>query len=259
MIFLFRSGRWFSDSGRPSRNFVLGGRSWAFRWHRSLVRAIRWPVVASISDKVGRFFDQRARTFHRIYEKTPFVERTFNRLMRRAIYARTQVLVDEVQRLPSPTLLDVGSGTGVNTFAALEAGASRAVGVDLAKTMVEMARQGASEHGIADKCQFDEGDFMTAGEEQRFDVVAALGVFDYVRDAEVFFRKMCRVANRTVVASFPGRGFRGQIRRVRYERQGCPLFLFDEEEVKSWAQAEGFKDISYPFRGSSGFVLAARR
>ncbi len=109
---------------------------------------MRWRVVVSISEKVGRFFDQRARKFHRIYENTPIIEKTLDRVLRRAIYARTQVLVDEIRRLPSPSLLDVGSGTGVNTFAALKAGASRAVGVDLAKTMVEMARQGAIEQGL---------------------------------------------------------------------------------------------------------------
>lgn len=216
-------------------------------------------MADTISDKVGRFFDHRARKFHRIYETTPIIERTFNRVLRRAMYARSEVLVEEVRRLPSPTLLDVGSGTGVNTFAALKAGASNALGLDLAATMVSMAKQGAQEEGLTDRCQFDEGDFMELPEDRHFDVVAALGVFDYVRESDVFLRKMCRVANRTVVASFPGRGFRGQFRRIRYEAQNCPLFLFTEDDVRSWASAEGFSDISFPFRDSSGFVLVARR
>ena len=216
-------------------------------------------MAESIADKVGQFFDQRARKFHRIYEATPLLEKTFNRVLRRAIYARTEVLVDEVRRLSSPSLLDVGSGTGVNTFDALRAGASRAVGLDLAQTMVSMARDGASQQGLADRCSFEEGDFANWPESPRYDVVAALGVFDYVKDSEIFLRKMCRVAEKSVVASFPGRGVRGQFRRVRYEAQGCPLFLFDENEVRSWAAMEGFNDVSFPFRDSSGFVLVARR
>ena len=213
----------------------------------------------NIAERVGTFFDQRARKFHRIYESTALVEKTFNRVLRRAIYARTEVLLDEVRRLPSPTLLDVGSGTGVNTFAALRAGASRAVGLDLATTMVNMAREGAQQQGLSDRCSFDEGDFMSLAEGPRYDVVAALGVFDYVKDAEQFLRKMCRFADKTVVASFPGRGFRGQFRRVRYEAQGCPLFLYWPEEVQSWVTSEGFASVLFPFQDSSGFVLAARR
>lgn len=216
-------------------------------------------VKENISERVGHFFDQRARKFHRIYESTAFVERTFNRVLRRAIYARTEVLVDEVRQLPSPTLLDVGSGTGVNTFAALKAGASRATGLDLANTMVAMARQGATEQGFTDRCLFEEGDFSLWPEGPRFDVVTALGVFDYVKEADAFLRKMCRFAEHSVVASFPGRGVRGQFRKVRYEAQGCPLFLYDEDQVRAWVGSEGFTQVLFPFRDSSGFVLVARR
>jgi predicted TPR repeat methyltransferase len=216
-------------------------------------------VKENIAERVGNFFDQRAEKFHRIYASTALVERTVNRVLRRAIYARTEVLLDEVRRLQAPTLLDVGSGTGVNTFDALRAGASRALGLDLASTMVSMARKGAEDAGFADRCRFEEGDFMTWQESERFDVVAALGVFDYVKEAESFLRKMCRSAERTVVASFPGRGVRGRIRKVRYEAQGCPLFLYDEDEVRGWASSEGFSQVLFPFRDSSGFVLAARR
>lgn len=216
-------------------------------------------VKENISERVGSFFDQRSRQFHRIYESSVLVENVFNRIFRRAIYARTEVLLDEVRRLSAPTLLDVGSGTGVNTFAALRAGASSAVGLDLAASMVAMARQGAQDQALTQRCQFDEGDFSTLAEDRRFDVVAALGVFDYVQDAETFLRKMCRMAEKSVVASFPGRGIRGQFRKVRYEAQGCPLFLYDESQTVAWAKAEGFSTVEFPFRDSSGFVLVARR
>lgn len=216
-------------------------------------------VKDNIAERVGHFFDRRARKFHRIYESTALLEKTFNRVLRRAIYARTEVLLDEVRRLPAPTLLDVGSGTGVNTFAALQAGASHATGLDLASTMVRMSREGALQQGLADRCTFEEGDFSSWSQDRRYDVVAALGVFDYVKDAEPFLRKMCQYAEKTVVASFPGTGFRGRFRRVRYEAQGCPLFLYEEDAVRSWAASEGFREVLFPFRDASGFVLAARR
>lgn len=213
----------------------------------------------TISDRVGHYFDKRARQFHRVYHSKDWLEHTANRILRRAIYARSAVMAEETARLPSPTVLDVGSGTGVNAFAALERGARHVLGVDLATTMVEMARQGAIEHGVADRCEFKEGDFTTWPEDQRFDLVTALGVFDYVGDAEAFLRKMCRLADRSVVASFPGRGVRGRIRQVRYEMRGCPLFLFEENQVRDWVAKEGFTDVLVPFKDSSGFVLVARR
>lgn len=213
----------------------------------------------TISGRVGQYFDERSRQFHRIYASKALLEQTANRIFRRAIYARTAVMVEEVARLPSPSVLDVGSGTGVNSFDALRRGARNVVGLDLAPSMVAMARQGAAEQGLSDRCHFQEGDFLTWPESQRFDVVAALGVFDYVDEAEGFLRKMCRIAEKSVVASFPGRGIRGKVRKVRYEMRGCPLFLFDEEQVRAWALAEGYRDILFPFRDSSGFVLVARR
>ena len=212
-----------------------------------------------IAERVGRFFDRRAEQFHRIYEETPVLERTANRVLRRAIYERSKALVDEVRRLGAPTVLDVGSGTGVNSFAALEAGATSALGVDLAPHMIEMARDGATRKGMQDRARFELGDFMSYAPPQSFDIVCALGVFDYVAQAESFYVKMLRAARQSVVASFPALRFRGLVRKVRYELQDCPLFLFEEQQVQAWTTPEGFRECAIAYRDSSGFVVIARR
>jgi predicted TPR repeat methyltransferase len=209
--------------------------------------------------RVGRYWDSRARQFDRIYRETPFPERVLNRLFRRAIYERSKALIREVQRLDAPTLLDVGSGSGVNSLAALEAGASFARGVDVAPAMVALARERAAEAGLADRSVFEQGEFMSWTTDETFDVVAALGVFDYVSRAEPFFARMAALARSSVVASFPGRSVRGRLRRVRYGLRNCPLFLYDEDQVREWSSRAGLAGFEVPFRDSSGFVAIARR
>jgi predicted TPR repeat methyltransferase len=209
--------------------------------------------------RVGRFFDSRAHQFDRIYRETSFIKRTVNNLLRPGIFERSKVLLREVQRLGSPTLLDVGSGSGVNSLAALDAGASFAVGVDVAPTMIELARERAEEAGLSERCRFEQADFMAWDTEERFDVVAALGVFDYVGDWRSFFARMASLARSSVVASFPGFGYRGKIREIRYRVRGCPLFLYDLSDVASLAHDLGLGHVDTPFHDSTGFVVVARR
>jgi predicted TPR repeat methyltransferase len=212
-----------------------------------------------IADRVGQFFDRRAKQFHRIYQETPFWEKKANEILRKGIYVRTECMVEEVRHLGAPTALDIGSGTGVNAFAAIRAGATRVFGIDLASNMVEMAREGAIAEGMADRCHFELGDFMKADIPGEYDLLFALGVFDYVAQAESFYRKMLRATRKSVVASFPSLRFRGLLRKFRYELQNCPLFLFEEDQVRAWTEAEGFREFLIPRRNSSGFVVVARR
>ncbi|MGH2724862.1 MAG: SAM-dependent methyltransferase [Actinomycetota bacterium] len=209
--------------------------------------------------RVGRYWDSRARQFDRIYRDTPLPERILNRLFRRAIFERSKVLIREVQRLGAPTLLDVGCGSGVNSLAALEAGAAFARGVDMAPAMVKLSLQRAAEAGLSERCRFEQADFTGWSTDETFDIVAALGVFDYVAQAEAFFSKLASVGRSSVVASFPGRGYRGRIRKVRYAVRRFPLFLYDEGQVRSWARRAGLTDFEVPFRDASGFVAIARR
>lgn len=213
----------------------------------------------STAGRVGRFFDSRARQFDRIYRETSYVKRTLNSVLRPGIYARSKILLREVQRLGAPRILDVGSGSGVNSLAALEAGASFALGVDMAPNMLALSRERAVEAGLSERCRFEQADFMDWATDERFDIVAALGVFDYVADWRPFFVRMANLALSSVVASFPGFGYRGRIRKVRYGLRRCPLFLYDQGDVVGFAREAGLADIDVAFNDPTGFVVVARR
>jgi 2-polyprenyl-3-methyl-5-hydroxy-6-metoxy-1,4-benzoquinol methylase len=216
-------------------------------------------MAENTARKVGKFFDVRARQFDRIYRETSAPKRVLNSVLRPGIFERSKVLLREVERLEKPTLLDVGSGSGVNALAALEAGASFAVGVDVAPQMVDLSRERAVEAGLIDRCRFEQADFMEWPNDERYDIVTALGVFDYVADWREFFRKMAAKSLSSVVASFPGTGYRGRIRKVRYQLRDCPLFLYDLPQVTAFAREAGLPEIEVPFKDSTGFVVVARR
>src|SRR3954464_14397344 len=58
------------------------------------------------------------------------------------------------------TLLEIGCGIGYLHQRMLEAGAVTAVGVDLSARMLQEAREQAREHGLAERTDYREGDFV---------------------------------------------------------------------------------------------------
>jgi len=215
--------------------------------------------MAFAQNSVEKYWGRHAAAFDRLYQDTSPIERTINRLFRPGIYIRASVVLDEIKRLGAPTVLDVGSGSGANSVAFAAAGAAKVTGIDFAEPMLELARKRAAQDPLGRNCHFERADFSTWVPTESFDVVAALGVFDYVEDAQVFWAKMLKTAGRVAVASFPSPRLRGWIRKVRYNLKGCPLFLYDEADVERWTRSEGWPEFEVAHRNSSGFTAVARR
>ncbi len=157
-------------------------------------------------------------------------------------------------------MLDVGCGSGrIGELILLERARSW-VGIDFAEPMLELARERLARFG--DRAQIVHGDFLQTNLEGPFEVVLALGLFDYIPEPEAFVQRMhelCAPAG-SIVASFPSwTPVKGRLRKLRYERiNHCPIFDYSEERVRSLLQGAGFQGLEIRAR-RSGLLARAWR
>jgi SAM-dependent methyltransferase len=214
-------------------------------------------MQASAPERVRNRFRDKAQAFDDLYED----ERRLVKLLRPGLLRRRQLAVDTVRSYERPRVLDVGCGSGRIGEFVLDSGAAHYVGIDFSEPMLALARERLER--FADRVELIEGDFHTAPLEGQFDVVLALGLFDYLADPQ---RTIARVAERCategcVVGSFPAWSWlKGPIRKFRYEWIGdCPIFDYTRDQVEAMFAAAGLPHVEFPAEGRSGFVARAAR
>jgi ubiquinone/menaquinone biosynthesis C-methylase UbiE len=209
-------------------------------------------------DRTQRYFDRHAAAFDSLYHEGQPISRAFNRAFRKAIYERFAITFDEAEPISGKSVLDIGCGSGRYAVEFARRGASRVVGLDYANGMLGLARQYARASGFGDRCEFVQGDFTALQLDEQFDVVIAIGVFDY-QDAPVeFLRRMVKRCRGRLIATFPGRSlFRMRIRQLRYWLKDCPVLFYAESEVRRIALDAGLEHIRIiQIRSSgTGYVL----
>ena len=186
------------------------------------------------TETVQSYWDARSDLFGNYYKKPS----SFDRIFRKGVYERQAIAVQACKEIPNAKVLDIGSGPGVNSVSLIKnAGASHIFGVDFAQHMIDYATNTAKEEGVGDKCTFVLGDVLTydfGG--RKFDYTYALGVFDYVEDAQVLLSRMSQLSTGSFMASWPENGLRMALRRYRYT---CPLFHYTEQQVKDLHKKAG--------------------
>ncbi|MDR1438609.1 MAG: 50S ribosomal protein L11 methyltransferase, partial [Clostridiales bacterium] len=88
-------------------------------------------------------------------------------------HASTKLCLELLERHfapPSPSVLDIGAGSGILSIAAILLGARSALGIDIDKYAVKVARQNAELNGVGDRAVFEVGDLAAC----------AGGVYDIV-------------------------------------------------------------------------------
>ncbi len=216
------------------------------------------PSSTAAPQRVRNRFREKAREFDDLYED----ERPLTRLLRPGLFRRRQLAADTVRTYSAPRVLDVGCGSGRIAEFVLEAGAAHYVGIDFSEPMVDMARARLTRFG--ERVELILGDFLEAPlDGPPFDVVLAVGLFDYLPNPHQFSRKMFELCapGGSLVASFPTWSLiKGPVRKVRYEWVGdCPIFNYSHRELDLMLGASGFEQVEILSPGRSGYLVRARR
>ncbi len=207
------------------------------------------------SQKTQSYFHRRARDFDSLYDEKNRLAYYINSYFRSGMYKRVELTIDEFEGLDNFSVLDVGCGSGRNSILFAKAGAERVLGIDFAENMLQLAREYSAQQGFADKCTFLQTDALTFESPEKFDVSAALGVFDYLEDPRPLLAKMKELSTGKVIGSFPRKSLiRETQRKIRYGLKNCPVYFFDEQDLQSAAKDVGLATVRlvpYP----SGFLL----
>ena len=215
------------------------------------------PGPLNAPQRVRDRFTTKAKQFDDLYED----ERLLVRLLRPGLFRRRQLAVETVAAYAQPSVLDVGCGSGRIGEFVLDAGAARYVGIDFSEPMIELADQRLERFG--DRVTLVTDDFLTAELDERFDVVLALGLFDYLPNPEDFAARMFELssAGGCVVGSFPAWSWvKGPVRKARYEWIGdCPIFNYTRDGLGQLFREAGFARVEIFAPGRSGFLLRIHR
>jgi SAM-dependent methyltransferase len=208
--------------------------------------------------RVRKRFREKAQAFDDLYED----ERPLVRLLRPGLFRRRKLAVDTVGSYSSPRVLDVGCGSGRIGEFVLEAGTARYVGVDFSEPMIELARS-RLERYPPEQVELVLEDFLDASIDETFDVVLAVGLFDYLPEPHRYARKMFELCapGGCVVGSFPTWSpVKGPVRKVRYEWIGdCPIFNYSRRELELMFGGAGFDPVEVITPGRSGYLVRAYR
>jgi len=190
--------------------------------------------VKSETTGVQKYFDRVPKQWDAFYSHENWLIYSINRLVRKGLYERYRLTFEHCGDLSGARILDIGCGTGRYSIECAKRGASRVVGIDFAPSMIEFSRQIARQMDVADKCEFICDDFLTYPFEETFDIVLALGFFDYIEEAKPIFKRVAQFNPRRFVASFPRfTPIWGVQRAIRYYWiRKCPIYNYTAEQLE---------------------------
>lgn len=209
--------------------------------------------------RVGAYFDRASITFDTFYDgkrnrAMQWIDQTF----RSDMFGRFYRTFETLTPMAGKTVLDVGCGSGPYAAEAAVLGARRVLGIDLAGEMLSLAEARTRDKGVRDRCDFVRGTFPQDAPRETFDYAMVMGVMDYVDTPVAFLQGLHGCIRSKAVLSFPSRHwFRTPLRQVRYRLKKCPVYFYDENEIRGHAAAAGFTRVSVeklPGAGMDYFV-----
>lgn len=199
--------------------------------------------------QVARYWNTIAPQFDAIYsgEKNPLA-RKLDHVLRKDMYQRFDWVMEQDVRDRSVCDIGCGSGRFVNELA--ERGAARLLGIDVAPQMLKMARQLVNQNGHGDICEFVNADILNWKPQEKFDLVIAIGFWDYIADPTERLKIIRKMTRGTFLSAWPRFWtWRMPIRKLRLTALGCPVYFYRQSRVYSLLRTAGFEPVACHVKG----------
>jgi len=190
------------------------------------------------------YFHRRIQDFDDIYRDDKKGLLSFlNKTIRASVRIRFDLAFEILGDLTGKSVLDIGCGSGRYMFRAAQNNAGSIVGIDAARGALEEARKIAGELGIEKKMEFIEGDFLDCAPDRKFDVIFAVGYFDYIFNPMDHLKRMLELSDGIIYASFPKVWSLFTItRKIRLALNNCPVRFYTKSAIKNMVRESGATD-----------------
>ncbi len=212
--------------------------------------------------RAAAYFDRSGEIFDSLYstENVSSWQHFLNQHFRRDIYERYRLTMNHLRESSASSVLDIGIGGARYAQGYIDAAVKRVLGLDISSTMLDLARQHVAQiSGGGTTFEFVQSDINEYDTSETFDVVVAMGFFDYTPDPAACLRKFHRLSKHSCIASFPSRSwYRTPIRKFRYLLKNCPVYFYDERRLQTLATEAGFARCEIVKIKGSGMDYVAR-
>lgn len=133
---------------------------------------------------------------------------------------------------PGDQMLEVGPGTGRYTVE-FSRRVSRLTAVEHSPEMITQLYSRLQRECV-DNCTVIHSDFIQADLPHPFDVVAIIGVLDYVGDPATFLRKAASLTRRELIFTTPYCGVLAHLHRIGNNLRGIDVTTYDEAQIRSY-------------------------
>jgi cyclopropane fatty-acyl-phospholipid synthase-like methyltransferase len=188
------------------------------------------------------YFDKRIDDFDSIYNvEHRGLRGWLDKTLRASVRRRFSLAFEKLNDLRGKSVLDIGCGTGRYMFEAVKQGSSDVVGIDAAAGAIESARKLSDKLGFVDKVSLLQADFMDYNPGRKFDILLAVGYFDYILQPRIHIKKMNELAGQTLYASFPKICHpMTPVRKIRLMFNGCPVRFYSYAKIEKLVSEAGW-------------------
>ena len=215
------------------------------------------------TERARSYFDALAPEYDRAFALTGQdpLSALVNRFFRGRTFARRMRLLESLfgrLGMTGRKVLDLGCGSGQVSLLAASMGAS-VEGIDIAPSMLAIARESARRAGLHDRVIFGEGDIAVVPLNQA-DVVLLVGVIEYYRDLAPVVRRAAAAAQKYLVVAHTSRvWYRMLLRKVLFRVARANVYFHPIEQVVGTVQREGLKLVEEQREHAFSILVFERR